>query len=313
VNDGDSDDRDTPGLPVEILAAPAAYIVLNSDNRLIAVNKRSEALDVQSGHLIRDYFDEKSYRSFHRLMDTSADGIFEGAFNQKGIFEFHVTRRPESARTEIWLFDISELRLVQRQLQKLKKPERRFLHQINNLVSTTLGYAELVGLMLEENANLSGERLAAIRRYYNEISIGLRESENIIQHEKRGAIPYSDSADQSVQHVLVVHKEPTRLELLVELLQSQQYKVTSFTDVEAATKFASLNARSLNLAVLGMAGRLAAYLLDANTNLQVLVCSADGEDFEDNRLHVIADAPLDINELLRTVLEIRSNQPQQTG
>jgi len=306
VNDKSSNQSDVVSLSAEILAAPVAYIVVDNNLTLIGVNHKAENLDIRVGSSVNDYFDEKSKASFLQLIDTSNNGVFEGPCNQKGIFEFHVLQLPDVARTALWLFDVSEIRLVQSQLQKLKKPERKFLHQIGNLVSTTLGYAELVELMLEENVILNGDRLAAIRRYQNEIGTGLRQSENMIQHEKRGAMPYFDNITQTTQHVLVVHNEPTRVELLVELLQSQQYKVTSFVDTEAATKFASLNAKSLNLAVLGAADQLAEYLLEANANLQILVCTSDHQGFEDNRLHTIADTPLDINELLRTVLEMRS-------
>lgn len=306
MNDKSSNHLDVVSLSAEILAAPVAYIVVDSNLTLIGVNHKAENLDIRVGSSVNDYFDEKSKASFLQLIDTSSNGVFEGPCNQKGMFEFHVLQLPDVARTALWLFDVSEIRLVQSQLQKLKKPERKFLHQIGNLVSTTLGYAELVELMLEENVILNGDRLAAIRRYQNEIGTGLRQSENMIQHEKRGAMPYFDNITQTTQHVLVVHNEPTRVELLVELLQSQQYKVTSFVDTEAATKFASLNAKSLNLAVLGAADQLAEYLLEANANLQILVCTSDHQDFEDNRLHAIADTPLDINELLRTVLEMRS-------
>ncbi len=309
MNDRSSNQSEVVSLPAEILAAPVAYIVLDSNFTLIGVNHKAENLDIRVGSSVNDYLDEKSKASLLQLFDTSGNGVFEGPCNQKGIFEFHVFQHPDVARTELWLFDVSEIRLVQSQLQKLKKPERRILHQIGNLVSTTLGYAELVELMLEENAILSGDRLAAIRRYQNEIGTGLRQSENMIQHERRGVMPYSDNITQSTQHVLVVHKEPTRVELLVELLQSQQYKVTSFADAEAATKFASLNAKSLNLAILGAADQLAEFLLEANARLQILVCASDHQDFKDERLHAIADSPLDINELLRTVQEIRSSQP----
>lgn len=306
MNDKSSNQSDVVSLSAEILAAPVAYIVVDNNLTLIGVNHKAENLDIRVGSSVNDYFDEKSKASFLQLIDTLNNGVFEGPCNQKGIFEFHVLQLPDVARTALWLFDVSEIRLVQSQLQKLKKPERKFLHQIGNLVSTTLGYAELVELMLEENVILNGDRLAAIRRYQNEIGTGLRQSENMIQHEKRGAMPYFDNITQTTQHVLVVHNEPTRVELLVELLQSQQYKVTSFVDTEAATKFASLNAKSLNLAVLGAADQLAEYLLEANANLQILVCTSDHQGFEDNRLHTIADTPLDINELLRTVLEMRS-------
>lgn len=313
MNNGSSSQSDVPSLTAEILSAPVGYILLDNKLRLIGVNVKAEALGIHVGSSINNYFDEKSKNSFMQLVDTSTNGEFEGSCNEKGTFIFHVTQLPDVERIQLWLFDVSEIRLLQSRVQKLKKPERRFLHQINNLVSTTLGYAELVELMLEENDTLSGERLTAIKRYQIEIGTGLRQSETIIQHEKRGAMPYSHHSDRSTQHVLVVHKEPVRKELLVELLQSQQYKVTSFTDAKAAVKFASLNVNSLDLAVLGAADQLAEYLLEASAKLHIVVCTSDRHDIEDDRLHAISDTPLDINELLSTVQEIRSNQPLRPG
>ena len=313
MNDRSSNQSDVYHLAAEIMTAPVAYILLDSNLTLMAANRKAQELDLRVGSSINDYLDEGSRATFLELNGASGKGVFEGACNQKGTFMFHVSPQPDVARTQLWLFDVSEIRLVQKQLQTLKKPERRFLHQINNLVSTTLGYAELVELMLEENTSLNGERLTAIRRYQNEISTGLRQSENLIRQEKRSAMPYSDNTGWSTQHVLIVHKDPTRMQLLVELLQSQQYKVTSFTDAEAATKFARLNAKSLDLAILGVADQLAEYLLETNGKLQIIVCTSDGQDYEDDRMHAINDTPMDINELIRRVQDIRSNQPQRTG
>ena len=306
MSDKPSGPLNSPGAAIH--SAPLAYITINADFTLLSVNQKAESLGVHVGDSINDHLDEPSKTALLALTESSGSGMFEGSCSRKGTFEFYVSQMPDSTQTQLWLFDISELRLIQSQLQKQKKPERRFLHQMHNLVSTTLGYAELVGLMLEENTSLSGERLSAVRRYQNEIGTGLRQSENIILQEKRGAAPYSDVTSSSIQHVLVVHDEPTRVALLVELLQSQQYKVTSFSDLDSATKYSSMNAKSIDLAVLGSADKLVDYLLEANTQIQILVCSSEQVCFEDDRLHSIADTPLDINELVLTVQKIRSSQ-----
>jgi len=290
----------------EVFTTPVAYILLDATYLVIGINQKAADADFRVGDRLTDCLEEDAKSSFLQLADASGKGTFESSYNQKGRLEFHVSPTAEATRTQLWAFDLSELRLIQSQLQQLKKPERKFLHQMGNLVSSTIGYVELVELMLDESTVLSGERLVAIKRYQGEIGTSLRKTENIIQNEKRGAMPYSGNFGSSTQHVLVVHPDPTRVELLAELLRSQQYKVTTFSDTEAATKFARLNGEFLNLAILSESNKLADYLLKASDTLQLLICASEKPEIENSRVSTITDKPLDMNEFLSKVQEIRS-------
>ncbi len=78
MNDKSSNDLDVVSLSAEILAAPVAYIVVDSDLTLIGVNHKAENMDIRIGSSVNDYLDEKSRASLLQLIDTSSNGVFEG-------------------------------------------------------------------------------------------------------------------------------------------------------------------------------------------------------------------------------------------
>ena len=103
-----------------------------------------------------------------------------------------------------------------------------------------------------------------------------------------------------------MHSDAQRLELLIELLQSQQFKVTSFTDDKAAVEFIDLNPESFNLAIIEETRELASHLLKVDPSLNVLVCTDTELVIQDERIHVIPDRPLDINVLMKVMLDIEN-------
>jgi CheY-like chemotaxis protein len=296
----------TDTMAPELLLAPVGYVVIEQGLNLVAFNHKAAGYGMAAGESIATYLEEESLARLQKLIDASANGSFEAVFLDGKCFESHFQILPGSKHNGLWLFDVSELRVVQHQLQTLKRPDRRLLHRLNNLISTTLGYSELVELMLEENTMLDGERLKAVRRYYREINSGLRQVESHVQREKQGRVP-SDIGRQGKHHVLIVHSETVRLELLIELLQSQQFKVTSFTDDQAAVEFIDLNPESFHLAIIEEVRELASRLLEVSPSLNILVCTDAELAIQDKRIHVIPDSPLDINILMKAMLDIEDS------
>ncbi len=291
----------------ELLLAPAGYVLINRSLELLALNHKARDYGMVAGDGLADYLEEQTTTRLRKLVDSTTNGMFEVNFLDGKRFEGHLLLLPASGCAGLWLCDVTELRFVQHQLQTLNKPDRKFLHKLNNLVSTTLGYCELVELMLEENPVLNGERLKAVRGYQQEINSGLRLTENHVQRERHTTIP-SDSGRGGKQHALAVNSDTLRLEYLVELLQSQQFKVTSFTDSKAAREFMSLNPERINVAVVGEEQDLAEYLLEINSSLNILICANTEPAIRDRRIHFIPDRPLDINILMKALLEIEMSK-----
>ena len=287
----------------ELLLAPVGYVTIKQELNLVALNHKAAGYGMIAGESIATYLEAASLARLQKLFDASANGSFEALFVDGKCFEGQFQVLPGSEYTGLWLFDVSELRFVQHQLQTLRKPDRRLLYRLNNLISTTLGYSELVELMLDENTMLDGERLKAVRRYQQEINSGLRQVESHVQREKQGRVP-SDIGRQRTHHVLIVHSDVPRLELLIELLQSQQFKVTSFTDDKAAVELIALNPESFYLAIIEETRELASRLLEVSPSLNILVCTDTKPAIQDRRIHVIPDRPLDINILMKAMLDI---------
>jgi hypothetical protein len=287
----------------ELLLAPVGYVVIEQGLNLVALNHKADGYGMVAGESIATYLEQDSLANLQNLIEAGSEGSLAVNFLNGKCFDASLLLLPESENTGLWLFDVSELRFVQHQLQEYKKPDRRLLHKLNNLVSTTLGYSELVELMLEENTVLDGERLKAVRRYHREINSALCQIESLVQREKQGSVP-TDIGRRRKHHVLIVHSDAVRLELLIELLQSQQFKVTSFTDDKAAREFIDLNPESFNLAIIEETRELASRLLEVDTPLNILVCTDTEPVIQDKRIHAIPDRPLDINILMKTLLDI---------
>lgn len=306
-----NDELDIIGLQ----GAPLICVALDAQWKVYRANERAGNAGLIVGLPISHYLDSNSQAKLSACLQDDDKGVVSVTFKDEQSFECWYCRTTENGHVLLWLQDVSELELLRNQLKELKKPEKNFVHRINNIISTTLGYAELVDLMLEENAELSGERLSTIQRYQNEILIGLKQAEQHIHREKHGFTLSTVRSEaqrvepkQGRQHVLIVHPDKTRLALLVELLQSENYRVTSFRDIKATREFVDLNPKVCDLAVLGEDKGLVNYILDKNSTLNVIVCVSEEHDFNNDRIIQISDNPLDINILIRTVLDL-SEEP----
>ncbi len=289
-------------MAAEILLAPIAYVLMGEGLGVLALNHKAADIGMAVGESMITYLEEASLTLLQQLVENSSNGSFEAQFIEGKYFDCHFVLLRDPAYACLWLTDVSELRFVQRQLQSLQRPERKLIYKLDNQVSTTLGYSELVELMLEENPTLSGERLSAIRRYQGEINSGLHLIENHILREKLGAVP-SDTGHQGRQHALLVHTDRQRLEFLIELMQAQQFSVTSFTDVTAAIEFVDLNPEKVSLAVIGDDKDLTSHLLQSNPSLNIFVCTDTQFAIVDKRIHIIPDKPLDINVLIKAMYD----------
>ena len=212
--------------------------------------------------------------------------------------------------------DVSELVALGRQLKTGKQPERKFVHDLSNALTTTIGYTELINMMLEEHEEFSGERLAAIRRYEAEVFDGLKRADAIIKNKKQGAAEkFSAAIPLNRKHVMVVDDESQITEFLSELLRARQYKVTAFTESVEALGYFSENWQNVDLVIMDqvmpkMSGiTLATELLSYDRNQPIVLCTGDQMLIEEQsagkvKIKHFLSKPIDINELTEMVSNI---------
>jgi hypothetical protein len=300
---GDYSKSDAYPIAQELVRAPLVYIVFNSDLVLVAVNDVAVAEGLKVGNGLTSYFSDTGMAIIQEQLNLADGKAFECALESQKTVELILAPLSDRNFTGLWLRDTSELKIVQRQVQNLKKPQRKYLHQLGNLISTTLGYSELVGLMLDEDSMITDERLNALKRYQKEMNAGLQQAEALLQREQHGPVAVK-GVGMSNRHILVVQEKAARTELFVELLRSQHFKVTSFLDAEAAIEFVNMNGEMVDLAIVSRIDALTHLLLESNSTVEIIVCASETLAFDETRMHALPDNPLDINELLTTVLDL---------
>ncbi len=277
--------------------APDAFLLLDDSFIVQNANQRASELGFRSGERLSKQVDARTFDHVRRLWEGDEADRTTGVSIQGRALELTFIPNTGLPYWGLWIKDNAELNLVQKSLQRLSRPEKKTHLQLSNLISATLGYSELVELMLEENKALGQEQRSTIRKYQKEVSAGLQQSERIIRGERGKSLPGVPGTG-SGRHVLVVHRDPHRTELLTELLRSQNFKVTSFNNLSVARKFVSLNAHNLDLAIVSDTDNLH---LDLDPSLQLLICSSSDNGEES---HARIEEPLDINQLMAKVVSL---------
>ncbi len=281
--------------------AAQPYVIVDDQVRVVACNRRARKEGFSPGTPVTRYFTRTVAADF--LLRERKERQFDTLLGTVKPVRIHLVPLEDSVHTGLWIDDLTEIRLLQYQITRLKKPERKFLHTLKNAIATTLGYAELVNLMLEESTVITSTRLASVRRYQQEVNRGLQKCESLISEEK-GGTNRTPAPAGGKNRVLVQHHLPERAHLLTELLRTRKFRVTCFQDTQTTLDYVSLNPDSIDIAVVDGRGDVVRRLLDANPETQILVCG-QRTPVESERLCVINDQPLDINELLEKILELR--------
>jgi CheY-like chemotaxis protein len=282
--------------------APVVFIVFDKGMHIVAINEAAESFGFRVGTTLNQYFHESTPAMTFETFRARVVQQPECRLKNNKTFGAKWFAEADENHAGLWLNDITELVFVQAQVQSLTKPERKFLHQISNLISTTLGYSELIELMLDEDTPLVANRLDAVKRYQIEISTALQQAERLLRREQGGPAVV-DGRWASNRHILIVIQDATRTELLAELLKSQQFKVTSFLDVDSAIEFLGTRSAQIDLAILDGVDEVSRQLLAVNSETKIIICGNGEKRIEDDRYCFVPDQPLDINELLTTVLD----------
>jgi CheY-like chemotaxis protein len=298
--------------------APFGYIYLSEDLNVEYVNQYARTLvRCELGSNISEYLHPDAIKEFKTLItDRNPQRQYElqllldigtktiqasCASNQAGGVDFFIQ-------------DISESKVLGRQLQETSEPARKFVHDISNALASTIGYSELLSMMLSEQEMFAGEKLNVIRRYQSEVGEGLMKAESLIRKERArknrtsaSAGSHSESTQSGLpltthplttrpfttsktsklptslvrRHIVIVDDELSIAEFLAELMRSRHYKTTIFTSSMEAREYLIKNSNKVDLIILDqlmpqMTGiDLATDLLSLDINLPIVLCSGD--------------------------------------
>mgnify|MGYP001583198962 FL=1 len=322
--------------------APLGYIYLSEDLAVVFVNRYARRLiHCEPGESIIDFLHPDVKKRFDRLVedrnpDQSVDLQLMLDIGSKAIQASCSSNR--NGGIDLFVQDISESKMLGRQLQESSKPARRFVHDISNALGNAIGYAELLTMMLSEEEMFAGQKLAAIRRYQNAVSEGLASANALIQQERsrKNQMQMAQGPDQVLQvfkgrdsksassettaplvqrHVVIVDDEPSIAEFLAELVRSSHYKATVFTKSMEAYDYLALNNEPVDLLIVDqvmpeLTGvELANNLHATNVKIPVVLCTTDHDFIDDpseqpvNIRHLISK-PVDIRELTELISSV---------
>jgi len=231
----------------------------------------------------------------HRLIEGQSDNDFSVVEQPFEFWQFSLGR-------EGWLVGLmprAESALSERESAK---DQKRLLLALQNIVSTTKGYAELIAVMLEENLIVAGERLEAIRRYEQYVSDHLQDMEALVESalDRR---PMAQLLEQEhPQLVLVCFDLAIQGEVVAELFRAQGMVVTQAISKEAATQILREQGSAFDLLVIDSWFDAAGHWLDASDDRRMILCNSQA--FDHPRARLLAAPALDMNHLLRAAIEL---------
>ena len=296
---------------------PLSVLCLDANGVITQLNECARnQLHLACSDTLRSHIHSDSEKQFLDVMANPSTEIQIQLIDASNSHWVQMSQQSSGGTTYVFLRDIAELLALSTQLRASKRPEKRLVHDLYNALTATMGYAELISMMLDEHNVISGERLEAIQRYQREVYIGLQKADLLLRNQKEGGIIHDSTAVPiKRKHIMVVDDEPSITEFLSELMRAKHYKVTSFTDSSEALSYFKSHANEVDLVIMdqimpqisGMS--LAAELLSYNTSLPIVLCTGDHALIEgqtEGKLQIkhFVRKPIDINVLSEMVSDI---------
>ncbi|MFT7688292.1 MAG: CheY-like chemotaxis protein [Candidatus Azotimanducaceae bacterium] len=290
---------------------PLGVVELDSYGLVRKINFYANNLGIQLEQEFASIIHTDSQSEFEKLAKESDSEVQVQILTHTGTFHVRIRLFSESI---YFIWDLSEQYAISVQLQKSKEPEKKFLHDISNAFTTTMGYSELTTMMLEEHDTLTGERLASLKRYQSEVLIGLKRVDTLIKEQRKRKVN-PDVIPINRRHVMIIDDEPSIAEFLSELMRAKHYKVTAFTSSLAALQFYKESTDSVDLVIMDqimpeMNGiNLATEFLALNIDLPIVLCTGDHSLISDQstgkiKIEHFISKPIDISELTQMVAAI---------
>jgi CheY-like chemotaxis protein len=296
---------------------PLSVICLDTSGVITQLNKYARNhFHLACNDTLHSHIHPDSEQQFFEVMANPSTEIQIQLINASNSHWVQMSQQNTGNSTYVFMRDISEQLALSTQLRASKRPEKKMVHDLYNALTATMGYAELIGMMLEEHKVISGERLADIQRYQREVYIGLQKADLLLRNQKEGGIVNESGAVPiKRKHIMIVDDEPSITEFLSELMRAKQYKVTSFTDSTEALSYFTNHISEVDLVIMDqvMPQRsglsLASELLSHNKSLPIVLCTGDhgpidAQMEEKSKIKHFVRKPIDINELSDMVSEI---------
>lgn len=279
-------------LPETLQYAPMPLLIVNSNDVITTLNDAASVMGFQSGDMVADYINGMNEPFCEHIRYQPSSTVFRFSFSTS-VKPCKVTPIAFAELNCLWIQDISEHLALAEQLRQVKKPESMQFRQINQLIVTAMGYSELLDVVMSDDEALSADKLSTVKEYQLEITRNLRAIQDLIDGKEK---------PQRKGTILVIEQHETLAELISELLRGEGYKTTAFSDAVSGLKFATMNAQSLQMAIVDETmtsddGSLLDALRLAAPELPVLRLTDEGEGEGTIR------KPLDFNRLLQAVQE----------
>lgn len=295
-------------------SAPIGVVVIDEDHCIMLANAwAQELLGCRTGESLADYVHPDSVERYDDLLSLAGGAIqlqLRCELGSKTV-EARCATQEDTRQRAIFFSDISEKVALGRQLQSSRHPPKRLLQQLYSVTTTTMGYAELIDVMLREEPVVAGDRLVMVRRYHREIRNALETMNKWIKLEREGGRrPDAVATPMNRRHVVIIDDEAAITEYLAELMRGLQHKVSTFSDSNDALAYCRENVDSIDLVITdqrmpGMSGTdLAVALFELDETLPVVLCSEDADTLELNIPIHPCHKPIDITELTRIVTEL---------
>jgi len=323
-------------------SAPFGYIYLNEDLAVVFVNQYARRLvHCIPGELIVDSLHPDVRQKFDTLVvnrnpEQSVELQLLLDIGSKTIQASCASNK--AGGIDLFVQDISESKVLGRQLKESSKPARKFVQDMSSTLSSAIGYSELLSMMLSEEEMFAGEKLDAIRGYQRAVSEGLANADALIRQERsrKNRMQMAQGPDQVLlsyngtnnnnarsinttslkpRHIIIVDDEPSIAQFLGELMRSSHHKATVFTDSSVAYEYLVHNSSEVDLLILdqvmpGMTGiDLATKLCAIDVEIPIVLCTADHDLIERqsklllNIKHLVSK-PIDIREMTDLISSI---------
>lgn len=291
----------------DIESAPTGFVELDVEFNVVDANRvarRDYAMLVGNGFLQCVHEDDR--QECNLFLGNHTESQFTCKLNSlSGQKTVLLSKSTIEGVTKIWIQDRSVLTALQEQLQQAQTPNRKIIRNLHHLVTTSLGYGELVQIMLDDNQVLSGNAHENVTRYHGQLMQYLQSAVQLPDNKTQKREP-----GKHRNHILIVDDEAIIVEFLTELMQAKAYKVTGFTKPGKALKAFEINPGIFDLAIVDhhmpeMDGLTFAEKVNTSeVKLPVVLCTNTNGLKQPEFVQEVLIKPIDINLLMTTVSEI---------